>query len=116
MKSKKIEKKVSSADKSAKDHRELGGELDLFSFHEIAPGAPFWHGKGMIIWRDLEKYIRKLTDREDYQETSTPVLVKTELFKKSGHWDHYSENMFWFKNPRDEKEILALKPMNRSEE
>ncbi|OGF51448.1 threonine--tRNA ligase [Candidatus Giovannonibacteria bacterium RIFCSPLOWO2_02_FULL_43_11b] len=112
MKSKKIEKKVSSADKSAKDHRELGVELDLFSFHEIAPGAPFWHGKGMIIWRELEKYIRKLTDREDYQETSTPVLVKTELFKKSGHWDHYSENMFWFKNPRDEKEILALKPMN----
>jgi threonyl-tRNA synthetase len=96
----------------AKDHRELGQELDLFSFHEVAPGSIFWHGKGMIIWRELEKYIRKLTDREGYEETSTPILVKTELFKKSGHWQHYSENIFWFKNPRDEKEELSLKPMN----
>ncbi|MDP3762593.1 MAG: threonine--tRNA ligase [bacterium] len=110
-------KKLESADKNKTekrplDHRELGQELDLFSFHDVAPGAVFWHGKGMIIWRELEKYIRKLTDRENYQETSTPILVKTELFKKSGHWQHYSENMFWFKNPRDENEVLSLKPMN----
>ncbi len=112
MKKKKIERKASSGDKSARDHRALGQELDLFSFHEIAPGAPFWHGKGMIIWRELEKYIRQLTDREGYEETSTPILVKTELFEKSGHWQHFKDNMFWFKNPRDEKEVLGLKPMN----
>lgn len=112
MKREKIEKKALSSDRGVKDHRELGSELDLFSFHEIAPGAPFWHGKGMIIWRELEKYIRKLTDREGYDETSTPILVKTELFEKSGHWQHFKENMFWFKNPRDENEVLGLKPMN----
>src|SRR3989344_981740 len=110
-------KKPASADKNKtekrpRDHRELGQELDLFSFHDIAPGAVFWHGKGMIIWRELEKYIRKLTDRENYEETSTPILVKTDLFKKSGHWQYYNENIFWFKNPRDENEMLSLKPMN----
>ena len=110
-------KKPASADKNKtekrpRDHRELGQELDLFSFHDVAPGAVFWHGKGMIIWRELEKYIRKLTDRENYEETSTPILVKTDLFKKSGHWQYYNENIFWFKNPRDENEMLSLKPMN----
>ncbi|MBI4121632.1 MAG: threonine--tRNA ligase [Candidatus Ryanbacteria bacterium] len=97
---------------SDNDHRVIGQKLDLFSFHEIAPGAPFWHGHGMIIWRELEKYIRKLNDREGYEETSTPVLVKTQLFEKSGHWQHFKDNMFWFKNPRDENEELGLKPMN----
>ena len=100
------------AEEKHKDHRELGQELDLFSFHEIAPGAPFWHGKGMIIWRELEKYMREKLDKAGYQEVSTPVLVKRELFEKSGHLAHYKDNMFWFKNPVDENEILALKPMN----
>jgi len=100
------------AEEKHKDHRELGQELDLFSFHEIAPGAPFWHGKGMIIWRELEKYMREKLDKAGYQEVSTPVLVKRELFEKSGHLAHYKDNMFWFQNPVDENEILALKPMN----
>ncbi len=95
-----------------RDHRELGQLLDLFSFHEIAPGAPFWHPKGMIIFKELEKYIREELDKMDYQEISTPILVKKELFEQSGHWKHYRENMFWFQNPRDKKEVLALKPMN----
>lgn len=95
-----------------RDHRELGQEMDLFSFHEIAPGTVFWHGKGMIIWRELEKYMRERLDKGGYQETSTPVMVKKELFEKSGHWDHYRDNMFWFKNPVDENEVLAIKPMN----
>jgi len=95
-----------------RDHRELGTMLDLFSFHEIAPGAPFWHGNGMIIFRELEKFGRELNDREGYQEISTPIMVKNDVFKQSGHWDHYRENMFYFDNPRDEKEHLVIKPMN----
>lgn len=96
----------------ARDHRELGQILDLFSFHEIAPGAPFWHGKGMVIFRELEKLARQINDRNDYQEISTPIMVKTEVFKKSGHWDHYRDNMFYFNNPVDDNEQLAVKPMN----
>ena len=100
------------AEEKHKDHRDLGQELDLFSFHEIAPGAPFWHGKGMIIWRELEKYMRAKLDNAGYQEVATPVMVKKELFEKSGHWQHYRDNMFWFKNPMDENETLVIKPMN----
>lgn len=94
------------------DHRALGQQLNLFSFHEIAPGAPFWHRNGMIIFRELERYARKINDKHGYEETSTPILVKKELFEQSGHWDHYRENMFWFENPRDKNEMLAIKPMN----
>jgi len=90
----------------------LGQILDLFSFHEIAPGAPFWHPKGMIIFRELEKYARAVNDREGYEEISTPILVKKEVFEKSGHWEHYRDNMFWFQNPVDENETLVVKPMN----
>ncbi|MBI2021081.1 threonine--tRNA ligase [Candidatus Giovannonibacteria bacterium] len=95
-----------------RDHRELGQEMDLFSFHEIAPGAPFWHPKGMIIFRALEKKARELNDIHGYDEISTPIMVKKEVFEKSGHWDHYRDNMFWFKNPMDENETLVIKPMN----
>ncbi|MEK7503232.1 MAG: threonine--tRNA ligase [Patescibacteria group bacterium] len=95
-----------------RDHRDLGQELDLFSFHEIAPGAPFWHGKGMIIFRELEKYGRAINDREGYEEISTPIMVKKEVFEKSGHWEHYRDNMFYFQNPVDENETLVVKPMN----
>ncbi len=94
------------------DHRELGQKLDLFSFHDVSPGAPFWHPKGMMIFRELEKYARKINDENGYQEISTPILVKKELFEKSGHWKHYRDNMFWFKNPTDKKETLVVKPMN----
>ena len=64
-------------------HQELGQKLDLFSFHDIAPGAPFWHAKGMLIFRELEKCARKLNDENGYEEISTPILVKRELFEKS---------------------------------
>ncbi len=96
----------------SKDHRDIGRELDLFSFHEVAPGAPFWHHKGMIIFKELEKVAREINEKEGYQEISTPILVKKEVFEQSGHWQHYRENMFYFANPRDENEILAIKPMN----
>lgn len=95
-----------------RDHRELGQLMDLFSFHDIAPGAPFWHPKGMTIFRELEKLGRQINDKHGYQEISTPIMVKTEVFKKSGHWDHYRDNMFYFTNPVDDKEQLAIKPMN----
>ena len=101
-----------SESKKHRDHRELGQEMDLFSFHEIAPGAPFWHPKGMIIFRKLERCARKINDENGYQEISTPILVKREVFEKSGHWEHYRDNMFWFKNPVDENETLVIKPMN----
>lgn len=94
------------------DHRALGQRLDLFSFHEIAPGAPFWHPKGMTIFRELEKAARSINDENGYLEISTPILVKKEVFEKSGHWEHYRDNMFWFKNPTDENETLVVKPMN----
>ena len=107
-----VKKKTEPVELPANDHRALGRVLDLFSFHEIAPGAPFWHHKGMVIFRELERYARVLNDENGYQETSTPILVKKEGFEKSGHWEHYRENMFWFKNPRDKKETLVVKPMN----
>lgn len=95
-----------------RDHREIGQSLDLFSFQEIAPGAPFWHHNGMVIFKELEKYLREKLDKMGYEEISTPIMVKHEVFEKSGHWEHYRENMFYFQNPRDEKERLVIKPMN----
>ncbi|MDO8600506.1 MAG: threonine--tRNA ligase [bacterium] len=94
------------------DHRILGQRLDLFSFHEISPGAPFWHPKGMMIFRELEKAARAINDENGYLEISTPILVKKEVFEKSGHWTHYRDNMFWFQNPTDKNETLVVKPMN----
>lgn len=97
---------------AGRDHRELGQILDLFSFHDIAPGAPFWHPNGMTVFRTLETLARQMNDRAGYREISTPIMVKPEVFKKSGHWEHYRDNMFHFTNPRDKDEVLAVKPMN----
>lgn len=91
------------------DHRQLGQRLNLFSFNELAPGAPFWHPKGMIIVKELEKYIRKLQDDHGYLEVSTPIMVKKRLFEQSGHWEFFRDDMFHFKV---DKEVYALKPMN----
>ncbi|MBF8249659.1 MAG: Threonine-tRNA ligase [Candidatus Levybacteria bacterium] len=92
-----------------KDHRQIGQELDLFSFHDVAPGAVFWHPKGWNIYLTLQEYIRSLLKKEGYTEISSPVMVKSELFKKSGHWEHYKEHMF---NLDVEAESYSLKPMN----
>ena len=91
-----------------KDHRVLGRELDLFSFQDIAPGAPFWHPKGMVLFKELERRLRALLDR-DYEETSTPIMVKKDVFERSGHWQYYRENMFYFDV---DGETYVLKPMN----
>lgn len=92
-----------------RDHRKLGAQMDLFSFHDIAPGAVFWHPKGMIIWKELETIWRKKHEENGYQETSTPLLAKKDLWERSGHWQHYRENMFIFEI---DKEQYALKAMN----
>lgn len=92
-----------------RDHRKIGKELDLFSFHEVAPGAPFWHPNGMTIFRELEKYWREIHDQYGYQETNTPIIVKSKVFEQSGHLKHYRKNMF---SLEIEKEKFFLKPMN----
>ncbi|OGD88574.1 threonine--tRNA ligase [Candidatus Curtissbacteria bacterium RIFCSPLOWO2_02_FULL_40_13b] len=92
-----------------KDHREIGRELELFFFDEISPGSAFWLPKGMIIFKELEKLIRSVIDNRGYQETSTPIIVKSKLFKKSGHWEYFKNNMFNFKVEREE---YSIKPMN----
>src|SRR3989344_4028 len=90
-------------------HRVLAQQLDLFSQHDVSPGAIFWHPKGMVVWKELEQYIRAKNDAYDYGEVQTPVMVKKELYETSGHWDHYHENGFWFDI---DKETYVLKPMN----
>lgn len=90
-------------------HQELGIQLDLYSFHEISPGAPFWHPKGMVIFRELEKAIRETLDKRDYQEISTPIMVRKDLFEKSGHFQFYKELMFTLKV---DNQTFVLKPMN----
>ena len=92
-----------------RDHRKLGEKLDLFSFHDLAPAAAFWHPKGMIILNELRHYIREIQKKAGYLETLTPILVKNELYEISGHEEHYQENIFLFKI---NKEVYALKPMN----
>lgn len=92
-----------------RDHRKIGEALDLFSFHDIAPGAPFWHPKGMVVYRELEKFWREIHDATGYKETVTPIMVKGALFEKSGHLEHYRENMF---KVVVEDEDYYLKPMN----
>jgi len=92
-----------------RDHRNLGRELDLFSFHPESPGMPFWHEKGMIIWNILEVFGKKLRKKHGYIEIKTPIMAKSILFKTSGHWDHYKESMFYFDV---EEESYCIKPMD----
>lgn len=92
-----------------RDHRRLGVQLDLFSFHDVSPGSVFWHPKGQRLWRSLEGAMRELQERRGYQEVSTPILVSERLWRQSGHWDHYAENMFVVES---ENQLFSLKPMN----
>ncbi len=92
-----------------RDHRKLGVQLDLFSFHDISPGSAFWHPKGQRIWRTLETAMRELQDQRGYQEVSTPIVVSERLWRQSGHWDHYADNMFIVES---EGQKFSLKPMN----
>ncbi|MFQ5828640.1 MAG: threonine--tRNA ligase [Candidatus Methylomirabilia bacterium] len=97
------------AEAKKRDHRKLGRELDLFVFHDVAPGAAFWLPKGMLVYRELERFVREVLDARGYLEISTPILVSKRLWEKSGHWDHYRENMFLVEA---EEQLFSLKPMN----
>ncbi len=92
-----------------RDHRKLGVQLDLFSFHDVSPGAPFWHPKGQRIWRTLERAMLDLQERRGYDEISTPMVVHRKLWEESGHWDLYRDNMFLIES---EGQTYSLKPMN----
>ena len=92
-----------------RDHRRLGVQLDLFSFHDVSPAMAFWHPKGQRIWRTLEGAMRELQTRRGYEEVSTPIVVSEKLWRQSGHWDLYRENMFLVES---EGQTFSLKPMN----
>lgn len=92
-----------------RDHRRLGVQLDLFSFHDVSPGSAFWHPKGQRLWRILETAIREVQDRRGYQEISTPMLVHKKLWEQSGHWANYQDSMFVLES---EGQTFSLKPMN----
>ena len=92
-----------------RDHRRLGVQLDLFSFHDVSPGSAFWHPKGQRLWRTLETAIREVQDRRGYQEVSTPMLVHKKLWEQSGHWANYQDSMFVLES---EGQTFSLKPMN----
>jgi threonyl-tRNA synthetase len=92
-----------------RDHRRLGPALDLFSLHPIAPGSPFFHPKGTIIYNRLIQYIRDLYGRYGYTEVVTPLIYKTELWKTSGHYEVFRDDMFLM-NVHDGE--YGVKPMN----
>lgn len=93
----------------ARDHRRLGQELDLFSFNPLAPAMPFLHPKGASIYNALVDYVRELYARDGYGEVITPQILDVELWKTSGHYDHYVDNMFF--TEADERQ-MSVKPMN----
>lgn len=92
-----------------RDHRKIGKELDLFSIHEEGPGFPFFHPKGMILRNNLLNWWRGVLEENGYGEILTPIILNEELWHRSGHWDHYKENMYFTKI--DEADY-AVKPMN----
>ena len=92
-----------------RDHRRVGKDLDLFEFSEAAPGMPFWHPRGMVIWNVLEDLRRRENARRGYREVRTPLLYDSDLWRTSGHWEKYQEHMFRLEiEGRD----FGLKPMN----
>ncbi len=92
-----------------RDHRVLGKQLDLFSFNEAGPGFAFIHPNGMIIWNAIVDYWRSVHYRYEYQEIKTPIILNKQLWLRSGHWDHYKENMYFSEIDGIE---YAVKPMN----
>jgi len=92
-----------------RDHRKIGKALDLFHQQEESPGMVFWHPNGWAIWQQVEQYMRGVYRKSGYQEVRCPQVLDVSLWKKSGHWDNYAENMFFTES---EKHTYALKPMN----
>lgn len=92
-----------------RDHRKLGRELGLFSFHAEAPGSVFFHPRGVIVWDEISRYWKDKHRAAGYQEIRTPLVLNEELWHRSGHYEHYRENMYF---TEVEKQMYALKPMN----
>ena len=92
-----------------RNHRKIGTALDLFSFHDAAPGMPFFHAKGMAVWNTLIDYWREEHLAAGYVETKTPIILKRTLWEQSGHWENYRENMYFSEIDEDD---YAIKPMN----
>ena len=92
-----------------RDHRRIGRDLDLFSFHEEGPGFPFFHPKGMRLWNAMIDYWRGEHVRAGYEEISTPVILRRELWERSGHWENYKDNMYF---TQIDEQPYAVKPMN----
>ncbi|WP_300272327.1 threonine--tRNA ligase [Halomonas sp.] len=100
-------KRLEEAEK--RDHRKLARKMDLFHLQEEAPGMVFWHPNGWTMYQALEQYMRRVQVENGYQEIKTPQVVDLSLWKKSGHWGHYSDLMF---TTESEKRDYAIKPMN----
>ena len=100
-------KQIEEAEK--RDHRKIGKDLELFSFHDEGVGFSFFHPKGMILRNLLEDYWKKEHQKNGYQEVKTPILLSKSLWMQSGHWDHYKENMYF---TRIDNKDYAVKPMN----
>lgn len=92
-----------------RDHRKIGRDLELFHFQEEAPGLIFWHPKGWALWQQVEQYMRHVYQDNGYQEVKAPQILDLSLWKKTGHWDNYRENMF---TTESENRVYGLKPMN----
>ena len=92
-----------------RDHRKLGRQLDLFHVQDEAPGMVFWHPKGWTLWQVVEQYMRRVYVDNGYQEVRGPQILDVSLWKRSGHWDNYRENMFF---TASENREYAVKPMN----
>ncbi|WP_230932393.1 threonine--tRNA ligase [Priestia sp. TSO9] len=92
-----------------RDHRKLGNELELFMFSDEAPGMPFYLAKGQIVKNQMEQFLRSVQEKHQYEEVRTPFMMNQQLWEKSGHWDHYKDNMY-FSEVDNAK--FALKPMN----
>ncbi|MEO6171445.1 MAG: TGS domain-containing protein, partial [Lysobacter sp.] len=92
-----------------RDHRKIARQQDLFHMQEEAPGLVFWHPRGWAIWQAVEQYMRGVYRQSGYDEVRCPQILDVSLWKKSGHWDNYQDNMFFTES---EKRTYALKPMN----
>ena len=100
-------KRLEEAEK--RDHRRLGRQLDLFHFQEEAPGMVFWHPRGWTVWQQIERFMRDLLSHKGYQEVRCPLILDANLWRKSGHWENFHENMF---TTESESREYAVKPMN----
>ncbi len=92
-----------------RDHRKIGKELELYSFFDEAPGMPFFHDKGTHIWQKLVDFVTEIMLERDYEINRTPIILNESLWKQSGHWDHYKNNMYFTKI---DDQDYAVKPMN----